>query len=93
MAFEKGNKLGAKGAAKRQERREWDAVLRRAALRNSAKGLNDAAEALLSQCAAGDVGAIKELGERIDGKVAQAIDANLSGDLTITIVRFADNAT
>ena len=42
--------------------------------------LRKAAEALLGAAAAGDISAIKELGDRLDGKVAQAM--TISADIT-----------
>lgn len=55
----------------------WADALRRAVARrveaNDKPGLNQLAEVLLDKCAEGDLAALKELGDRLDGKPAQAI--------------------
>jgi len=76
MAFQKGNKLGGRP----KQARLFDEALRRAVAQCDAKIVRDAAEKLLDLAAAGEMWAIKELADRLDGKAAQTID----GDLTIT---------
>ena len=34
-----------------------------------------------------------DLADRLDGRPAQTVDANVSGDLTVNIVRFGDSST
>lgn len=36
--------------------------------------------------------AIKELGDRLDGKAHQSIDAKVEADLTVQVLRFSDVA-
>lgn len=52
----------------------FDAALRRAIAQDSADRVRAAAESLLNQAANGEQWAIKELGDRLDGKVAQALN-------------------
>lgn len=47
--------------------------------------LDDIAKALLTKAATGDVSAIKELAERYDGKVPQAVIGGEEGDPAITV--------
>lgn len=54
------------------------------------KRLRGAAEALLNAAAAGDLAAIKELGDRLDGKSIQEIAAQVDASITVEIVKFAD---
>lgn len=48
--------------------------------------------ALLDQAAAGEQWAVKELADRLDGKAIQAVNANITGNLTVEVVRFADTS-
>lgn len=72
-----GNQNSAKG-------RRWAAAIDRALAKrckgDGIKALDALAEKLLLNCDEGDNSALKELGDRIDGKAAQAIDldANLN---------------
>ena len=63
----KGNKNGARG-------RIWSDVLRRLLLRDREK-LQALANALIKKAASGDVSALKEIGDRLEGKIPQAIEA------------------
>lgn len=60
----------------------WDAAVRRAIAQDSADRLRVAAEQLLTQAAGGEQWAIKELGDRLDGKAAQAVI--MSGEIKVT---------
>lgn len=75
MAAAIGNTYSAKG-------RRWaDAIERAIAKRSRAAGieaLDELAEKLLLRCDEGDMSALKELGDRYDGKPAQVI-ANEGG--------------
>ena len=74
-----GAPLGNKNAAKN---RPWAAAIERAlskrSLADQRDALDDLAEALLSKCGDGDMAALKELGDRLDGKVSQQVI--LAGD-------------
>lgn len=65
-----GNQNAAKG-------RIWkDAIMRALEARGAGDrvaALNALAEKLLAKCAEGDLGALKELGDRIDGKSVQPV--------------------
>lgn len=73
--------LGNQNAAKAKR---WQKAIERALARSSGEsvdaGLDTAANKLVSAANAGDQWALKELGERIDGKVAQAIIGDSSED-------------
>jgi hypothetical protein len=47
------------------------------------------AEVLFLAAMSGDVAAIKEINDRLDGKVTQTHDANVTGAMNVTVV-FAD---
>lgn len=70
MAAAPGNQYAAKA-------RRWSEAIDRAIAKRSKvsglEALDELAEKLLEQVDAGDVTAIKELGDRIEGKVPQAI--------------------
>ena len=58
----------------------WGDTLRRAIAQDNGKKLRQAAEALLDAAAGGDLAAIKELGDRIDGRAVQSIADFGAGD-------------
>jgi hypothetical protein len=80
-----GAPIGNQNAAKSKI---WNAAIHRALERRSAsradgiKEIDALAEKLLELVAKGDLLALKEFGDRIDGKPAQAVD--LSGQLEIS---------
>lgn len=67
----KGNNNAGKG-------RRWLSAIERAldkrSKRDQIEALDELAEQLLNKCAEGDLGALKELGDRLDGKAAQSLD-------------------
>lgn len=69
-----GAPLGSRNASKQKP---WEDALRRAILADDGKRLRAIAERLLDKAAEGDVAAIKEVGDRLDGKPKQATE--LSG--------------
>jgi hypothetical protein len=72
-----GNKNGAKG-------RLWADAIKRAVARkydgNLSHGLDTLAEKLIEAVVAGDLPALKEFGDRLDGKPAQAIVGDADAD-------------
>ena len=92
MPFVKGDKnAGSKdGINNKHKNKPWRDALDRAIKQSDGKALRKAAESLLSEAAAGNVQAIKELGDRVDGKVIQGIDANVDENLTVVIRKFSD---
>jgi hypothetical protein len=79
-----GNKNSSKS------NRLWAETIRRAVLASDAEKLRAIADKLIEKAAEGDIQAIKELGDRLDGKAQQSLDANLSGNVVVEIVRYAD---
>jgi hypothetical protein len=75
MAGEIGNDFSNKN------NRLWRETLRRVAAQNPAK-LREIAEALYEKAAQGDVAAIKEIGDRLDGKALQSVD--LTAEVAVT---------
>jgi hypothetical protein len=53
------------------------------------QALRKVARALLDKAETGDVPAINAIADRLDGKVPQAVDANLSGNVVVNLLRFA----
>ena len=79
MGAPKGNTNGKK------DNREWANAIRRAVKQR--KRLGPLAEALLDKAETGDIAALKEFGDRFDGKVAQQIlGGGDDGDLVLKIV-------
>jgi len=70
VAFEKGNRHAAKP-------RLWERTLRRVILQNPDK-LRRAAEQLLDDAAEGDIKAIAEIADRLDGKPTQTVAKTVS---------------
>ena len=82
----KGAPLGNQNAAKAKI---WTAAIERALHKRSAKNfaaIDDLAEKLLQQCDAGDITALKELGDRLEGKPVQqsvlSTDSNAPLEIT-----------
>ena len=56
------------------------------------KYINVLADNLVKQGVKGDIQALREIGDRLDGKPKQAVDANHTGDMAFTIVTGVPNA-
>jgi len=67
MAAPEGNQNSSKS------NRLWGETIKRAVLQSDGARLRAIAEKLLDKAAEGDIQAIKELGDRLDGKAAQAV--------------------
>jgi hypothetical protein len=66
--------------------RLWADTLKRALMQADGDKIRAIAEALIEKAASGDVSAIRELGDRVDGKPTQQIDQTTehSGEVTYT---------
>ena len=67
----------------RKENRLWADEIRKVLVQG--KKLRPLAEKLVSLAEAGDMSALKEIGDRIDGKPAQTVQADVGGSLTVKI--------
>jgi hypothetical protein len=88
-----GAPVGNKNATKNKV---WIQALNRAVAQDDGVRLRAAAEKLIDLAVAGDVAALRELGDRLDGKVAQQVllGGDGSGDpLIVQVVKFADTPT
>ena len=75
--------------------RPWESAVKRAMLADNGKKLRAIADKLAEMAADGDIQAIKEIGDRLDGKPKQAIVGGDEGDqpLIVRIERIiVDNA-
>ena len=90
MAAAIGNDYAAKGA-------KWNSAIRRAIARNDGS-LNRIADKLLEMAESGDMAAIKEIGDRLDGKPKQALvggdpnDAPIRHAIAVSYVDPSDSA-
>lgn len=66
--------------------RLWGETIKRAALHNDAEKLRSIAEKLIAMAEEGDLGAIKELGDRLDGKASQAVTVGGDEDNPLTMI-------
>lgn len=80
----RGNNNAGKG-------KMWSDAVRKALVQG--KALEPIAKKLISMALSGDIQAIKEIGDRLDGKAVQAISGEDGGPLVVEIVRFADIST
>lgn len=91
MPAPQGNKNVEKGKA-------WAGAIRAAlAQYTDAKvkkgdALRKVAEVVVQKALAGDKDAVKEIGDRLDGKPAQAIVGHDGGPVTVEIVRFGQGS-
>lgn len=72
MAAAKGNQYAAKS-------KRWQMAIERALEKRSSRkeeldALDELAEKLLAKCDEGDLSALKELGDRLDGKSSQSVE-------------------
>ena len=67
-----------------------DAALAKRCKGDGIKALEELAEKLLLEAEKGDITALKELGDRIEGKPAQAITGEDGGPVSINVVRFTE---
>lgn len=65
--------------------RLWAETIKRAVTQSDGERLRRIAEVLLTKAEDGDMNAIKELGDRLDGKAAQAIEAEIKGNITLSL--------
>lgn len=69
----------------RKENRLWGEAIRRAVIQQDGEVLRKLAERLIAKAIEGDVQALKELGDRIDGKSAQALTVANEEGQTFTV--------
>lgn len=69
----------------RKENRLWGEAIRRAVTQADGEKLRSLADKLIEKAASGDVPALRELGDRLDGKPHQSVDASVRGTLTVTL--------
>ena len=92
MAFAKGQ-TGNPGG--RPKDKPWTDAIRLAAneMSKTHKGtrqLRAMANKLVAEAIDGNIQAIKEVGDRLEGKAMQPVEADVTGGLTIEVVKFAD---
>ena len=83
-----GAPIGNQNAVKS---RPWALAIERALARRSKvaqmEALDALAEKLLDRCDQGDMVALKELGDRLDGKPKQQIDAEINGQIALAKIK------
>ena len=67
------------------DKRVWGKVVRKLAVQEDYKRIHNVAEALFRKAEDGDISAIKELGDRIDGKAEQTISGDSDQPITIVV--------
>ena len=77
MAAAKGNTYSSKN------NRLWTDTLCRACIQSDGKKLREMADALIAKALEGDIAAIKEIGDRLEGKPAQVISGDADNPLTV----------
>ena len=93
LAAERSSEVNQGNTHSSKNNRLWAETLRRAVIQSDAERLRMIAEALLDKAASGDVSAIKELGDRLDGKAVATTElTGLDGsDLPLSIgIRFVE---
>ena len=93
LAAERSSEVNRGNTHSSKNNRLWAETLRRAVIQSDAERLRMIAEALLDKAASGDVSAIKELGDRLDGKAVATTElTGLDGsNLPLSIgIRFVE---
>lgn len=80
---ERGAQPGNKNATKNKL---WEEALRRALLAEDGAKLRSLADKLIEKAEGGDVTALKEIGDRIDGKAVQTIAGDPENPLGFTVI-------
>lgn len=89
MPFKPGQS-GNPSGKKRTDDEAWGRAIRRAVNSKTPEGkakLKALADVLVDEAMGGNMVALKEIGDRLDGKPAQAISADVTGGLTINVVK------
>lgn len=86
LAAERSSEVNKGNTHSSKNNRLWADTLKRALLQADGNKIRAIAEALIEKAASGDVSAIRELGDRVDGKPTQQIDQTTehSGEVTYT---------
>lgn len=79
-----GAPLGNQNSVK--QNRWWADTLKRALLQEDGKKLRALAEKLIAKAEEGDIAALKEIGDRVDGKAPQAITGDPDNEAPIRLV-------
>lgn len=64
----------------------WEGAIRRVLAENDGEKLRALAEKIVARALEGDVPALREVGDRIDGKVAQEISGVDGADLVVRLI-------
>ena len=78
-----GAPLGNKNSSK--ENRIWGKLVKKLAVQEDYARLHKVANAQYDKAAEGDISAIKELGDRLDGKAEQTISGDSDQPITIVV--------
>lgn len=94
VPFQKGNKA----AAGHTVDKIWANAVKRACMRalsptDKAQRLDRLAEKLIDEGLAGNTVALKEIGDRLDGRPMQAITAQVETQVNVSIVRYGSKPT
>lgn len=73
-----------------KQNRLWGDTIKRAVAQNDSAKLRSIADKLIELAVGGDIQAIKELGDRVDGKPAQAITGADGGPVVVQVVQFTE---
>jgi len=86
LAAERSSEINKGNTNSNRNNRLWADTLKRALIQADGNKIRAIAEALIEKAASGDVSAIRELGDRVDGKPTQQIDQTTehSGEVTYT---------
>ena len=82
-----------KGNKNQSKTKPWTEALTRALLEKDGKKLRAIADKLVEKVMDGDIQAIKEIGDRVEGKALQSLEAKVDASVTVEVVRFADQAS
>lgn len=78
-----GAPIGNKNATKN---RPWAEAINRALMAEDGKKLRALADKIIDRALEGDVTALKEIGDRVDGKALQAITGADGGELVVKLI-------
>ena len=86
--------MGAPVGNQNARKRHWSTAIESAVLEKDARTkryrLHAIAGKLIEMAEDGDIQAMKEIGDRLDGKPHQSIDATVDGSLTVEVLKFSE---
>jgi hypothetical protein len=81
-----------KGNSNAKKAKVWSDAIHKHLTQNP-KDLADIAKSLVDQAKEGNIAAIEEIGDRLEGKAVQPLEGQIEQNLTVELIRYANTAS